>query len=407
MGCCDHEKDKEKAPASCCGGEKEPAKAETACCGSGAEKPKEQGGCCGSKPVVSSCCGTQAVQPAASCCDTPGQSFDKLLWISGSIVAVACVLHLLGGGWLQVLPALQHFVHACYDLLASMWLGLLIGIVMVGLLGKVPREFVISILGKPGKVGIVRATLAGVLLDLCSHGILMVGTKLYERGATIGQVIAFLLASPWNSFSLTLILWSLIGLPWTLAFIALSMLVGICTGILFDMLVERQTLPANPNQLDLPDDFHFWRESKKRLKALHLNGHWFASILVDGVRDGRMVLRWAFFGIVLAAAIRSLVPLEIFQQYLGPSALGLVLTVVFATVLEVCSEGSAPIAADIFNRASAPGNSFAFLMAGVSTDYTEVMVLKDTTHSWKIALFLPLLTVPQVLLVAYLANVFG
>ena len=28
----------------------------------------------------------------------------------------------------------------------------------------------------------------------------------YERGATIGQVMAFLIASPWNSFSLTLIL---------------------------------------------------------------------------------------------------------------------------------------------------------------------------------------------------------
>ena len=34
----------------------------------------------------------------------------------------------------------------------------------------------------------------------------MVGAKLYERGASIGQVMAFLIASPWNSFSLTLTL---------------------------------------------------------------------------------------------------------------------------------------------------------------------------------------------------------
>ena len=62
-----------------------------------------------------------------------------------------------------------------------------------------------------------------------------------------------------------------------------------------------------------------------------------------------------------------------------------------ATILEVCSEGSTPVAADILTRAKAPGNSFAFLMTGVSTDYTEIMILKDTTKSWKIALFLPLL----------------
>ena len=59
---------------------------------------------------------------------------------------------------------------------------------------------------------------------------------------------------------------------------------------------------------------------------------------------------------------------------------------------------------DIFNRAGAPGNAFAFLMAGAATDYTEVMGLKERTGSWKIALFLPLVTVPQVVLIALLIN---
>ena len=62
------------------------------------------------------------------------------------------------------------------------------------------------------------------------------------------------------------------------------------------------------------------------------------------------------------------------------------------------------VAADLLTRANAPGNSFAFLMTGVSTDYTEIMVLKQTTKSWKIALFLPLLTVPQVIFIAWLMN---
>ena len=75
-----------------------------------------------------------------------------------------------------------------------------------------------------------------------------------------------------------------------------------------------------------------------------------------------------------------------------------------ATVMEVCSEGTVPVAADLLVRAQAPGNSFAFLMTGVSTDYTEIMVLKDTTQSWKIALFLPLITVPQVVVLALVMN---
>ncbi len=72
----------------------------------------------------------------------------------------------------------------------------------------------------------------------------MVGAKLYERGASTGQVIAFLVASPWNSFSLTLVLIALIGIKWTLAFIGLSLLIAIITGLIFDWLVGRGSLPS-------------------------------------------------------------------------------------------------------------------------------------------------------------------
>ena len=117
-----------------------------------------------------------------------------------------------------------------------------------------------------------------------------------------------------------------------------------------------------------------------------------------------MVVRWILFGVLLAGLVRAFISPEQFGTYFGPTLAGLGLTVLVATILEVCSEGSTPIAADLLTRAQAPGNSFAFLMTGVSTDYTEIMVIKDTTKSWKIALFLPLLTVPQVIVIAWLMN---
>src|SRR5690606_34284852 len=127
-------------------------------------------------------------------------------------------------------------------------------------------------------------------------------------------------------------------------------------------------------------------------------------ILMEGVRGSRMVIRWALFGVVIAGLIRAFVPEDIFADWLGPTVVGLMLTVLAATIIEVCSEGSVPIAADLMNRAAAPGNAFTFLMAGVATDYTEVMTLRDTTRSWKIALALPLVTLPQVILIGLLLN---
>lgn len=331
--------------------------------------------------------------------------FDFILWSSLIAVVILYTLNFQFAEQAKEIEWLKVLSESVYDLMNTIWWGLLIGLFMVAMLSKIPKEFVISILGTgKGFQGIIRATLGGVLLDLCSHGILMVGAKLYERGATAGQVIAFLVASPWNSFSLTLVLIALIGLKWTLAFIFLSMAIAIITGVLFDYFVNKGTLPNNPNKIDLPNDFRFWKEAKKKFSATKFNISLFNDMLITGIKESRMVLKWILFGVVLAGLVRAFVDTSTFETYFGPTLAGLGLTILVATILEVCSEGSTPIAADILTRAKAPGNSFTFLMTGVSTDYTEIMILKDTAKSWKFAFFLPLITLPQVILVGWAIN---
>ena len=338
-------------------------------------------------------------------CHPKKNKLDYLLW--GSLLAVL-VLYLLYWQFsveLSQYKRLEILSQSVFELMNTIWWGIVVGMLMVAVLTKIPREFVVSLLGTgKGISGILRATLGGVLLDLCSHGILMVAAKLYERGASTGQVMAFLVASPWNSFSLTLIMIALIGIKWTLVFIVASMLIAIITGYIFDILVKAKTLPDNPNKIDLPKNFQFWKEAKSQFQATKFNASFIADMAKAGILESRMVIRWILFGVLLAGIIRMLVDASTFENYFGPTLAGLGLTIIMATIIEVCSEGSTPIAADLLTRANAPGNSFAFLMTGVSTDYTEIMILKDTTKSWKVALFLPLITVPQVILIAWLIN---
>lgn len=360
-------------------------------------------------PVAGSCCGPAATP---SCCDTDTAAaggkrrFDWFFWGCFVVVALTYSLHLLTP--VSAVPAwLETMSHGVFELMNTMWWGVVAAAVFVGLLSRVPQAMITAVLGQGGQLGGVwRATLAGVLMDLCSHGILMVGMQLYQRGASLGQVMAFLIASPWNSFSLTIILIALIGLPWTLAFIVLSMVIAVISGCIFDRLVKRGTLPANPHSSDLPEGYRLWPEVKQALGRVNWHPRLLLDIAWDGLKSSRIVIKWLLFGVLLATAIRGFMSLDDFQNWFGPTLLGLVLTVIAATIIEVCSEGATPIAADLMTRAQAPGNSFAFMMSGVSTDYTEIMVLKDTTASWKIALFLPLVTLPQVVVVAVLLNAF-
>ena len=368
--------------------------------------------------VAPSCCAPQAPAGEASCCDSsPAKEEDSccggasggersrpdfLLW--GSLV-----LFLAGVAAHFALPAapvwLHVFGHTCYELLTRSWWGLLFGIAAVAVIGRVPRELVAAILGRGGSMGgLFRAVGAGVLLDLCNHGILMVGMSLYQRGASLGQTLAFLIASPWNSLSLTLILTALIGWKWMLLFIALSMVVAIVTGWIADRLVDAGKIPRNPNAVALPAGYRVGPALAGVWRSLKPGRDNYARLAREGLSGSRMVLRWILFGFVLTGAIRAFVPEASFQQFFGPTVAGLFLTLLATTLMEVCSEGSSPIAADLLTRARAPGNAFVFLMAGAATDYTEILSLRATTRSWKATLALPLISTPQVLLIGWLIH---
>ncbi|MEM9257029.1 MAG: permease [Pseudomonadota bacterium] len=359
------------------------------------------------EPLATATCHGNAAEHACggaeAACSGGGKQRDYMLWTCAIIVAAAYTFGALHSH--AEMTMLGQFSSAVFELFNKMWWGIAIGVVFVGILARLPRELVMGVLGRDsGWRGLFRATLAGVCLDMCSHGILAVGMKLYERGASTGQVMAFLLASPWNSISLTLILFGLIGVGWTLLFVALSLLIGLVTGAVFDALTQRGHLPANPWRQTLAPPrplVELWREF--RADAQPSSGGALA-LLRDGLAGSRVVIRWSLLGLLLAGLIRALVPEDAFATWFGATLGGLWLTLLATTIIEVCSEGSTPIAADLMNRAGAPGNSFTFLMAGVATDYTEILSIRETTQSWRIALFLPLIAVPQIILIGALLN---
>lgn len=342
-----------------------------------------------------------------SCGSSKPKKLDLILWFSVVIITLSVVLNT----GLEVITGaspmmLHHFTHAVLGILATMWWSIALGIVIIGLMSKVPRDFFTAIMGADKSFGgLVRAVFGGLLLDLCCHGILLVAAKLYERGVSLAQVVTFLVASPWNSVSLTLVLIALIGWKWTLLYIIGSMVIALLTGMILQALTSKGVLPSNPNSIEMTQDFKLKDELKPLFKNIKFTKSGCIDILKSGWRDGKMIIKWLLFGTIIAASLRTFIPAEMFADWLGPSVSGLFITLLFATVIEICSEGSAPVAGEIVTAAHAPGNGFTFLMAGVATDYTELAVIKEFTRSWTVALAIPLITVPQVLLIGWLMNV--
>ena len=131
----------------------------------------------------SECRSAESLQDAmADCCGaSPKAKIDWLLWGSVAAVATGYFAYLLLPDSILI-GGLHQYSTGVFELLNTMSWGLLLGILFVGLLGKVPRELVMGVLGTGGvAAGIFRATLAGLLLDLCSHGILLVGLNPFSK----------------------------------------------------------------------------------------------------------------------------------------------------------------------------------------------------------------------------------
>ena len=91
----------------------------------------------------------------------PSKKIDWLLWVSGTSIIVAYFIHWQLAEQVGGISWLHELTHAIFELTNTVWWGVLIGILMISVLGRVPREFVMCALGtRSGSSGIVRATFA-------------------------------------------------------------------------------------------------------------------------------------------------------------------------------------------------------------------------------------------------------
>jgi hypothetical protein len=325
---------------------------------------------------------------------------DPWLWVPVTAALLAAVDQL----WPSAGPV--SIVYRGY--LRAVGLPLAAGLLLGGLIDHfVPREYITKLLTGTRKRVIARATLLGFLASTCSHGCLALSLELHRKGASTPAVVSFLLASPWASMSLTFILLSLFGLK-GLLIVACSLAIAFTTGLVFQKaLAPRGLIEANPTTTPVAAGFSIRADAVRRWRQYRWTpsqlGQDARGVVAGMVPLGRMVLGWVQLGLLLSALAGGLIPHGVFERFLGPSVGGLLMTLLIATVIEVCSEGTAPLAFELYRHTGALGNAFAMLMGGVVTDYTELAAV-GANVGWRTVLWVLLITLPQVVAVGLLLN---
>lgn len=329
-----------------------------------------------------------------SCCQP------ALPWYKKKLV-IASLLGVLSIGITAGIQQSWSLVHYFVSIIHEMWLAILIGLIIGGIIDyTVPRMYVEKLLAQPKKRTLLLAAFLGIILSTCSHGVLAIGMQLYKKGAAVPSLIVLLTAAPWANLPITILLIKFFGWQ-SLYLIFAAVIVSLITGFIFQLLDNKHALDHCPAfDFNHHDSFSIRKDIKKRWQHYTLS---YSQLKTDlkGIGTGaidlaNVVLAWFFVALIMASYIGHFVPATIFEGYFSNSVLGMINTLIAASVIEVCSEGSSVLAFELYKQTQSLSNVLVFLLAGVATDYTEIGLIW-TTIGKRTALLLPIVSIPLIL----------
>jgi len=250
---------------------------------------------------------------------------------------------------------------------AAPWLCL--GLVIAGIIKVfVPQDLMNKQLGGTGPATIVRASLVGAPLPLCSCGVIPTAISLKQSGASRGATASFLVSTPETGVDSISISYAMLG-PFMAIVRPLS---AIFSAIYTGLLVQRFGDTATSNKPTVSACCS--KKSAAPAKQNTLNK--LMAVLRYGF--GQMIndtAHWLLIGLFFAAAVTTFVPTDYLSQY-GDSILTMVLLVVISIPMYICATASTPVAAGLLLAGVSPGAILVFMLAGPATNIALIGVVK-------------------------------
>jgi uncharacterized membrane protein YraQ (UPF0718 family) len=291
---------------------------------------------------------------------------------------------------------MTNFIHIFLHYLVEIAPALAIGFLISGFVHEViPEDIVLKYLGNRGIRPILYSTLIGALLPVCCWGSLPIAVSFYKKGAKLGPVLAFLVATPATSISAFLVAYTVLG-PFFAIYIFFAVIVmGLFIGLIGNMInVE----PKNRGEeINCPhcrsDPGH-----AKTHKAKTFNDRAVSALKYAFFELPKEIGLELLIGLVLAAAVATFVPIgNLVKIYLG-GWFGYVFSVVFGIITYLCSTASVPLIDSLIKQGMLPGAAMTLLLIGPVTSYGTILVLKKEYGLKVLVVFLAGLAAASVLL---------
>lgn len=247
------------------------------------------------------------------------------------------------------------------NMLCQMAPYLLLGFLMAGLLHVfVPTNFFERHLAKENFKSVLLAGLIGIPLPLCSCGVIPTAISLRKDGASRGATVAFMISTPQIGVDSIIATYSMMGLPFAIVRPLVALLTSIAGGSVTTLFSKDEIIVRQNTSCELRPN------GKSRiLEFLRYS-------FIDLVQN---IGKWLVIGLVIGTLITILIPDTFFTDLNLPSIVTMLIVLVIAVPMYVCSTGSIPIAAALIMKGLSPGAALVLLIAGPGVSLASLLVV--------------------------------
>lgn len=295
--------------------------------------------------------------------------------------------------------ALQFFIYDSIKILL-----LLSGLVYVmGLLrANLNTQKVRDYLQNKKKIfGYFLGSLFGAITPFCSCSSVPLFIGFTTARIPIGITMSFLITSPILNQVAVVLMFGILGINFTLTYIAIALMCGVIGGFFFDAIKAQRFLQpfilnamqkaAKPMQSQNSDE-----------KCTLLMRHTFAK--QETYEIVKRVYKWIFIGVAIGAVIHGFVPQDFFLKYANNDNFFAVPIAVFMGLpLYTNVTGILPIMESLLTKGLPIGTTLAFCLSSVAASIPEFIMLKQVMRYQMLTCFYLFLFVIFIL-IGYLFN---
>jgi len=300
------------------------------------------------------------------------------------------------------------FFNALFDLSNAMAPYILFGLIFAGFLHElVPDTIVKNHLGKDSIWSVIKATIFGIPLPVCSCGVVPLAASIKKSGASSGSTLSFLISTPITGVDSILATYGMFGWAFTIYRVITSMIISIIAGILANIYgeQEKKTISAfsvlKPSMQTPQIEEESCKsgsccssvsQKKKTFMSVSKNAFSYAfGTLLSDIASPLLV------GLLLGALITVAIPNNLSEILIEYSWLSYIIVIAIAVPMYVCATASLPIAAGLMLGGVSPGAAFVFLSAGPATNTVTIGVVKKMLGTRTLYIYLGTIIMGSVL----------